>query len=85
MRALRPNQSGSFSNRTNFHTSDDVKVFTVEFSQETSIEDRLMYIDLISKSTETKEALNRLITAALPHAVPTSTLRMRIDEAKQII
>lgn len=85
MKTLRPNQSGTFSNRVSVHNTEDVKLFIIEHVDTTSNPERLYLTELITCSADLLKALKKIINAVKEHPESKGLLNMQIKNAESII
>jgi len=60
LNGVKPNQSGTFSNRTNFGT-DDSELFVVEFNPDTTLSERAQIVGLIRALPELLDACKTVV------------------------
>lgn len=83
MKTLRPNQTGTFSNRVNVADTEDTKLFTIEYSEYTDNLERAYLTNLITCSADMLKALKKII--ATVDRNEKGLLGMYIDSAKAIV
>ncbi len=86
MKTWRPNQSGTFSNRTAIHATDDKKLFVVEFTEHTDAMQRLDIIKLITSANELLKAAKAMMDADSRKEIELARreLRLAIELSEQV-
>lgn len=85
MKTLRPNQSGTFSNRVDVADTDNTKLFTIEYSEYTSNEERLFLTEMLTCSADMLKAIKKIISAIDEHPDSAGLLNMQVNNAKSIL
>lgn len=82
----KPNQNGTFSNKTNFHDSIiEDKLFTVEFTEHIDTLYRAEIIALISAAPKLLKAVHGCVSLIESGLIPGGTELVEYVEAKEAI
>lgn len=87
LQGIKPNQSGTFSNRTNFGT-DEKDLFVVEFNHKTELTERAEIVGLIRALPDllefTLDFINKVETGRAKSVDSYNKAKLAVEKAKSI-